>query len=272
MAGISSKAAGKQENKKQFNGIEHTTDLDLNQYDAFFRTMDPQVGRWWQVDPKPNDAESPYAAMGNNPILNKDYLGDTSILSLIQGGLSDFASGKGAVYNGVDWVNRNLNPLVDIYHTVVGQDFITGESISRSEAVVGIGLAVVGGKVEGAVMKTIEKAVVANAVEKYEVGVAGDLAKRSVVGDGLDVHHVSQSKPAGQVIPGYNKETAPAIALPRSEHKNIPTLKGTITAGNARDQLAKDIRDLRNFTNAPNSALNQLIDINKKLFPEAFKK
>lgn len=81
MAGISSRAAGGVENRKKFNGIEETRDLDLNQYDAFFRTMDPQIGRWWQIDPKPNFMESPYAAMGNNPIFNMDPLGDTIKLS-----------------------------------------------------------------------------------------------------------------------------------------------------------------------------------------------
>ena len=81
MAGISSKALapGYVENKKQFNGIEHTTDFDLNQYDAFYRNYNPQIGRWFQIDPKPTDYESPYAAMGNNPILYSDFLGDTSI-------------------------------------------------------------------------------------------------------------------------------------------------------------------------------------------------
>ena len=78
MAGISSMAMGKVENKKKFNGIEQTTDLDLNHYDAFYRNLDPQIGRWWQIDPKPNEMFSPYAAMANNPILLSDPMGDTT--------------------------------------------------------------------------------------------------------------------------------------------------------------------------------------------------
>jgi RHS repeat-associated protein len=79
MAGISSKvlASGTPENRYKFNGIEQNEDFDLNMYDAFYRNFDPQIGRWWQIDPKPNNQESPYAAMGNNPVLYSDFLGDT---------------------------------------------------------------------------------------------------------------------------------------------------------------------------------------------------
>ena len=80
MAGISSKAAEVVENRKQYNGIEHTTDLGLNQYDAFFRSLDPQIGRWRQIGPKSNAAISLYAAMDNNPIRYADFLGDTIIV------------------------------------------------------------------------------------------------------------------------------------------------------------------------------------------------
>lgn len=79
MLGISSKALefGNPENKYKFNGIEQTTEFDLNQYDAFYRNYNPQIGRWFQIDPKPREFESPYAAMGNNPVLYSDFLGDT---------------------------------------------------------------------------------------------------------------------------------------------------------------------------------------------------
>lgn len=65
-------------NKKKYNGIEETRDLDLNQYDAFYRILDPQIGRWWQVDPKTEDMEqwSPYASNYDNPITYSDPLGD----------------------------------------------------------------------------------------------------------------------------------------------------------------------------------------------------
>ena len=160
MAGISSKALnGLAENKFKFNGIEQNTDLDLNMYDAFYRNFDPQIGRWWQIDPKPNDSESPYAAMSNNPILYSDFLGDTSILS----------KAGNVFWGGVDWVNRNLNPLVDLYHLTTGKDFITGEDISRGSAGTALAMSLVpGGKVEGAIVKTIEKAAVKEGAEAVE--------------------------------------------------------------------------------------------------------
>jgi hypothetical protein len=78
-----------------------------------------------------------------------------------------------------------------------------------------------------------------------------------------------QKHPAGQADNGYDPATGPSIALPRGEHSRLSTLKGDY-AGSARDLLARDIRDLRNSTNAPNSSLRQLIDLNKEMYPGAF--
>ncbi|WP_255724388.1 RHS repeat domain-containing protein [Terrimonas ginsenosidimutans] len=88
MAGISSKALlfGGPENKYKFNGIEQNNDFSLYMYDAFYRNLDPQIGRFWQLDPKPSDSISLYAFVFNNPIKYSDPLGDTIGISLLNSG------------------------------------------------------------------------------------------------------------------------------------------------------------------------------------------
>lgn len=48
-------------------------------------------------------------------------------------------------------------------------------------------------------------------------------------------------------------------------------MRGPFT-GTERELLAKDIRDLRNYTNAPPSAIQDLIKLNKEMFSEGFTK
>ena len=62
-----------------------------------------------------------------------------------------------------------------------------------------------------------------NTCDPYEVGKYKDLVNKSDPFDDLDIHHLPQKHPAGQIVPGYNPKDGPAIALPKAEHKSIPT-------------------------------------------------
>jgi RHS repeat-associated protein len=91
MAGISSKAAGKLENRFEFNGKEKQAEefsdaSGLELYDFGFRTQDPQTGRFLQLDPHAEKYlnYSPYSFTLNNPVNAADPDGRDVIFRIIR--------------------------------------------------------------------------------------------------------------------------------------------------------------------------------------------
>jgi RHS repeat-associated protein len=80
MTGISSKALafGGPENKKnKFQNQEYVDDLGINGYEFKYRMHDPQIGRFWQIDPLANKYvyNSTYAFSENKVVANVELEG-----------------------------------------------------------------------------------------------------------------------------------------------------------------------------------------------------
>lgn len=108
----------------------------------------------------------------------------------------------------------------------------------------------------------------------YKVGSYQDL-KGTV--PGLDAHHVGQTALMKDMIPDYDRKTAPSILVPKEGH----TIKGPngIVSRNTeglttpRQVLARDINELRRvYPDVPNEQLQKLIQMNKDMYPDSFKK
>jgi RHS repeat-associated protein len=122
MAGISNhalKGLNYPENRKKYNGIEFTDELDLNWYDAQLRNLDPQIGRWNQIDPKIENMEmwSPYVSNYDNPIRYNDFLGDEP--GDPPGFVAGFKAGFTGYFGGI--VNAVSHPIETLKQSVTPQ-------------------------------------------------------------------------------------------------------------------------------------------------------
>jgi RHS repeat-associated protein len=120
-------------NQYTYNGIERHEDFGLNVDMALFRTYDPGIGRWWQIDPKITESISPYAGMANNPIMFSDILGDTVNIHYVDanGNAQVMQYTSGMTYNGNNpFIQDVVSGLTDLASTTNGAQLLNSLSSS----------------------------------------------------------------------------------------------------------------------------------------------
>ncbi len=87
----------------------------------------------------------------------------------------------------------------------------------------------------------------------------------------FDLQHIPNTKDAKRLIPGFIPKRSIVIAIPYYEHKKIKYFSYSHIQ-NARTLLAEEVRQTRRFTAIPPDVLLKIVDSNKKLYPNSFKK
>ena len=117
--------------------------------------------------------------------------------------------------------------------------------------------------------------------DEFDVGLHSDLLKAKKDSN-LRSHHAGQKAIMKLLVANYNENKAPAILVNYIGHNknNVEKSPGVVSTqninpntgkpfSNARELLARDIRELRRvYSNIPNSKLQELIELNKAMYPE----
>ncbi|WP_257456314.1 SpvB/TcaC N-terminal domain-containing protein [Archangium lipolyticum] len=280
-----------------FSGKELDQETGLSYFGA--RYYDPRTGLWASADPAATSyldgagvggVYSPinlatYTYTAHNPLRFVDPDG-RSWLDWVQGSLdvASIALDATGVGAAVSWVPDVINAGIS-----AGRGDLVGAGMSLGAALPGVGnaanvarLARQGVKAADAATTVVTTAKAADNVidaaktgpGKFTVGAYDDI--RGTV-PGMDAHHVGQKAVMGDLIPGYDPGKAPAILVPKIGHTirgpNGIISRSTEGFSNARQVVARDIMELRRvYPDIPKSALREIIDMNKSMYPGAMTK
>jgi RHS repeat-associated protein len=228
MAGISDKAIKTQyaENKYRYNkgselqNKEFSDGTGLEMYETNLRELDPQLDRWWQPDPKTDQAYesvSPYAAMNNDPVRFNDPNGDEGeaccevLQKIWDNEVRGFQRFGSAVKEGVSTALDNAKKNIESGNTIPQR--MVSDAVANP-------LSVIDGVEEVSVVKDlVEGTNLAKAVEGVAEGAESTSKARFIVEkDGTTVDLKSTPKGSYEQPNGARTDV-----LQKSEHFNKAT-------------------------------------------------
>jgi hypothetical protein len=74
----------------------------------------------------------------------------------------------------------------------------------------------------GMCQEDLRDSLVNSEIKPYESGEAQDLRAKLVPGGDIDIHHVPDKYLSAQAVTDYDPKRAPAMALPKPEHRKVP--------------------------------------------------
>lgn len=292
----------------KYQSIQLEQHFGLETYETYFRGLDPQIGRFRQVDPKADIMHdiSPYASMNNNPVSYTDPMGD------LPGDPKDdepgwLAKSLANAYSMIGLVGKQMAPpsysrkssyqksdasaaleRMELFEAGIGAMFmlsmpiemVQGEAMPinaelraadnlAEEATAGVSIA------KNASKLASEAKEVVSVSRIWEVG---PYNKLQGVEKDLDAHHVGQKALMKIFEKTYDMRTAPTILVPSRGHTKSKEVVGIVSRNvkgitDARKLVARDIKELRRvYPQVPNKALQELINFNKSMYPNAMQK
>lgn len=123
----------------KFNDIERLKDLDVGIDMAYYRGLDPTIGRWMQVDPKSElmYGFNPYNSMNNSPLMYIDPNGDNPLVVFAIagaiGGAGNLYSNWGNIKGFSDgfsyFVNGAVGGAVSVVNPLAGAAITSGANL-----------------------------------------------------------------------------------------------------------------------------------------------
>jgi len=234
---------------------------ELGLYNFKARFYAPSLGRFMQTDPiGTEDGMNLYAYVHNDPLNATDPTG-TFFTPETAWDVTNVAFSYSALLDSInarDWFGTTVAAFGTLYDV--------GATVAPFlPAGAGVGLKA---------YRAAQGAAIGSNNGLYRVGAYNEIKGTA---SGLDAHHVGQKALMGEMIPGYDPLTAPAILIPKIGH-TIRGPQGIVSRSiegltTAREVVARDIMELRRvYPGIPNSQLQELIRMNKIQYPHSFRR